>query len=103
MMASGPPLTSALPFEFYGLLDRGTTGGGGDVDELFHIPPSRLSSVGVDIEAAEHPRRIAGATLRSTREIRVPVRAGRVPNMHVSIHDAGGLVGHQASGTAVAR
>ena len=57
MMASGRPPAWALPIELDGLVDRVTTGGGGDVDELLDVPPGRLGPVGVDVEAAEHPRR----------------------------------------------
>jgi hypothetical protein len=96
MMASGPPLPGVV-IELDGLLDRVTTGGGGDVDELLDVPPGRLGPVGVDIEAAVHPRRITGPPCGRMRQVRVPVGAGRVPEVHVGVDDAGGLGGHQAS------
>ena len=55
-MASGPPLDRAVAVELDGLLDGVAAGGGGDVDELLDVPPGRLGPVGVDVEAAVHPR-----------------------------------------------
>ncbi len=79
MMASGPPLACGVAVELDGLLDRVTTGGGGDVDELLDVPPGRLGPIGVDIEAAVHPRRITGAGLPEDARGTGTSRSGRGP------------------------
>ena len=79
-----------------GLVNRVTTGGGGDVDELLDIPPGGLAPVEVDVEAAVHPQWVTAAPLRRVGQVGVPVRGG-VPEVHVGIDDAGGLRGHRSS------
>src|SRR5271166_4735373 len=87
----------SVAIQLDGFLDRVTTRRGGNVDELFDIPPGRLGLIGVDIEVPVHPRHVTGAGFLRTREVRVPVGTGGVPEMHVRVDDAGGLGRHQAS------
>ena len=60
----GAAAGASVVVELDGLLDRVPTGRGGDVDHLLDVPPGRLGPIGLDIEAAVHPRRVAGAAGR---------------------------------------
>ena len=90
-MASGWPSASARRSSSSVSSIGVAAGGGGDVDELLDVPARRLGQVGGDVEAAGHPGDVAHVQLRLVRrEVRVPVGAGRVPQVHVGIDDAGG-------------
>jgi len=68
----------------------------GDVDELLDVPPGGLGPVGREVEAAGHPAHVAHVQLLTPGQVGVPVGAGRVPEVHVGVHDAG-RGGHRAS------
>ena len=72
------------------LVDRVAAGGGGHVDQLLDVPPRRLGPVGGHVEAAGHPGDVAHVQLLAAGQVRVPVGAGRVPQVHVGVDDAGG-------------
>ena len=63
MIASGPPRLPTRRSSSMRLLHRMAAGGSGDVDDFstFHSP--RLGPIGLDVEAAMHPRRIARVRL----------------------------------------
>ena len=80
------------PVEFEGLVDRVPAGGGGDVDQLLDVPAGGLGEVGGRRRSgATSPRRRPCSARVWPREVRVPVGAGRIPQVDVGVDDAGGL------------
>ena len=92
----GTALVRRVAIELEGLVDGVGSRGGGDVDELLDVPSCRLGPVGVRVEPPVHPR--TAALVPGTRQVRVPVGPCRIPQVDVRVDDAGGRVGHRASG-----
>src|SRR5215213_3165684 len=78
--------------ELEGLVDRVPADGGGHVHELLDVPALRLGPVDGGVEAPLHGAGVPEVLqLPPAREVRVPVRPGRIPEVHVGIDDAVGL------------
>ena len=93
MMASGWPSTSARRSSSSVSSIEWRPGGGGHVHQLLDVPPRRLRLVGGHVEAAGHPGDVAHVQLLPARQVRVPVGAGRVPQVHVGVDDPRWVVG----------